>query len=235
MRTYLLLAMLVGVSFIGSNCGGGGVGDPCVPEEEYQANFSGFSVGEVNIESRSFQCQTRVCLVNNFRGRVSCPYGQTAATAAKCQDPEACKPGSPEHEISCRLPDRDGAVVSERITATVKPQFEERQAEQAVYCSCRCGGPDPNARYCECPSGFSCIDLVDDVGDLGGGKAQLAGKYCVKDNTEYNPSSPPSKDCLNASGNCGSTIDRNGNAWGVNPPHAGASTPSEDTDDEDKG
>ena len=31
---------------------------------------------EENIESRSFQCQTRICLVNHFQGRVSCPLGQ---------------------------------------------------------------------------------------------------------------------------------------------------------------
>src|SRR5690606_4311600 len=82
MRIYLLLAMAAGASFIGSNCGGAGIGDPCVPEDEYLTTFSGFSQDEVNVESRSFQCLTRVCLVNHFDGRVSCPYGQIEDPAA---------------------------------------------------------------------------------------------------------------------------------------------------------
>ena len=39
--------------------------------------FTGFDEKEVNVESKSFQCRTRICLVNHFRGRVSCPYGQS--------------------------------------------------------------------------------------------------------------------------------------------------------------
>ena len=60
----------------------GGVGDPCIPEDEYQTAFTGYGETEVNVESRSFQCETRVCLVNHFRGRVSCPYGQSEADLA---------------------------------------------------------------------------------------------------------------------------------------------------------
>jgi hypothetical protein len=42
----------------------------------------------------------------------------------------------------------------------VDPQVRARQAADAVYCSCRCDGPDAKARYCECPSGFACEKLV---------------------------------------------------------------------------
>jgi hypothetical protein len=59
-------------------CQSGGVGDPCTPEAEYDTTFAGFKVGQDFIESRSFQCSTRVCLVNHFQGRVSCPFGQPA-------------------------------------------------------------------------------------------------------------------------------------------------------------
>ena len=52
-----------------------GVGDPCTPEQEYSTTFRGFDEKEVNVESKSFQCQTRLCLVNHFQGRVSCKYG----------------------------------------------------------------------------------------------------------------------------------------------------------------
>lgn len=68
-----------------AGCPSGGVGDPCIPEDEYKEAFSGFKVTEENVESRSFQCQTRICLVNHFQGRVSCPAGQ--AKPAECNGP----------------------------------------------------------------------------------------------------------------------------------------------------
>ena len=61
-------------------CQSGGIGDPCIPEDEYNADFGGFKVTEENVESRSFQCSTRICLVNHFQGRVTCPFGQKAPT-----------------------------------------------------------------------------------------------------------------------------------------------------------
>ena len=242
MRIILLLAMAVGASFVGSNCGGSGVGDPCVPEDEYLTTFSGFAVSEVNVESRSFQCLTRVCLVNHFQGRVSCPYGQVedpslpkdsgrAACApnvvaddsvpgdryytcngadgiagtsddggSKCND-TTCAPGGLDHDLSCRIPFGDGGKLEDRIQVPVDPQLFDRQAHDAVYCSCRCDGPDPNARYCECPSGFACEELVD---ELNLGKGQLAGSYCVKEGTSYEDGKASGGDCSPKSGKlCG--------------------------------
>src|SRR5215216_3060919 len=74
------VALLLGLSALG--CAPGGVGDPCTPEDEYQQNFNGFQVTETNVESRSFQCETRLCLVNHFQGRVSCRLGQTGVQGA---------------------------------------------------------------------------------------------------------------------------------------------------------
>src|SRR4051794_14782164 len=73
---FLLGGMLFAVAAPG--CGEEGIGDPCVPEQEYDPGFTGFDDKQVNVESKSFQCRTRICLVNHFRGRVSCPYGQAA-------------------------------------------------------------------------------------------------------------------------------------------------------------
>lgn len=258
MRITLLLAMAVGASFIGSSCGGSGVGDPCIPEDEYVQSFSGFSVEEVNVESKSFQCLTRVCLANHFQGRVSCPYGQASErdvegresgvaycmacgvdeTAADCcptpgvqeagcifkvlegagrTDP-SCNPGGERHKTSCRIPDRDGeeADYSGRVRASVRPQFDQRQAKDAVYCSCRCAGPDSNARYCECPSGFVCEELVK---DQGLGKGQLAGSYCVKEGTEYDPTRKPSSLCSSGEADCGYVVTDGEVRYGVNPPN----------------
>ena len=174
-------------------CQPGGVGDPCTPEDEYHTDFSGYNAKEVNVESKSFQCETRVCLVNHFQGRVSCKYGQAApamdGTGAVCH-----VPGDP----------------NKKITVKVDPQLVERQADRAVYCSCRCDGEDKNARYCTCPSGYACTHLVDNL-NIGG--AQLAGSYCVRDGTVYEPGSPPTTPCAplgytgGGMGTCGEPTD----------------------------
>lgn len=222
MRTYLLLAMAAGVSFIGSNCGGTGVGDPCTPEDEYLTGFSGFSQSEVNVESRSFQCLTRVCLVNHFQGRVSCPYGQiedpdapdsglsTCMGTLENRNSLECQPGGFGHTAGCQVPDRDGSAWEDRIVPPVEPQLVDRKAEDAVYCSCRCAPPEgveDNATYCECPDKFECRPLVD---DLGLGKGQLAGSYCIKAGTDYDPGDPAVSECDASLANCGDafTIER---------------------------
>lgn len=213
MRIYLLLAMAAGASLVGAKCGGTGVGDPCVPEDEYLTGFSGFSQSEVNVESRSFQCETRVCLVNHFQGRVSCPYGQgedppnsglsSCMGRVSTRNSIDCQPGGSLHRDSCQVPDRDGSAWEDRIIPPVLPQLEERQAADAVYCSCRCGGPeggdDAGATYCECPSGFVCQPLVE---DLGLGKGNLAGSYCVKEGTAYDPGDKATTPCDSTKYNC---------------------------------
>jgi hypothetical protein len=164
-----------------SGCEADGVGDPCIPEDEYVPGFSGFAVSEVSTESKSFQCRSRLCLVNHFQGRVSCPYGQSSEQAAS--------------NPACHLP---GSSVP--VEVPVRPQLLERRAEEAVYCSCRCDGPDPAARYCECPSGFSCSPVVP---DLALGQDQLAGSYCIRAGSEYRPSSiNPAQLCDAAQQSC---------------------------------
>ena len=258
-------------------CQSGGIGDPCIPEDEYSADFAGFKVTEENIESRSFQCSTRICLVNHFQGRVTCPFGQAAPTictpidmknpghdkgtckgtddmcveAAVFADPcvpgektcpagtacdekrkvcscisggihkdgQFCLPSSPtdassvsvlksfvcHKPLSCQAAGADPATdlvkaccvpgTDTPTTTSVCGQCtgssaakSHRSADQAVYCSCRCGVADgatdlePNFNFCECPTGFSCSQVRPDVGI---GDHLLTGKYCVKEGTEY--------------------------------------------------
>jgi hypothetical protein len=192
---WLLLASNLGMFALA--CEPGGVGDPCIPEDEYLTSFTGYGETEVNVESRSFQCETRVCLVNHFRGRVSCPYGQTAD--------DLKLPGNDPRR--CRVPGTSGADPNDVVAVEVPAQLITRSAaaspqhaggQDAVYCSCRCanadGSKDDGARYCDCPDGFSCTPLVD---DLGFGSKQLAGSYCIHNGTKYNPAQepPPPKDC----------------------------------------
>jgi hypothetical protein len=174
-----ILALAVGVG-----CDSGGVGDPCTPEDEFFDNFSGFSVGEVNVESRSFQCETRVCLVNKFQGRVSCPYG----TNGTPPDPTAVP--TVGHNLPCEVPQFGGAV-----TVPVEPQLTARSPEVAVYCSCRCDGADPNARYCECPSGFECTEIISSRSNQDTEQAQLAGSYCVRSGSNVETVDIPPAEC----------------------------------------
>lgn len=184
------LALVLGVAL--TACESGGVGDPCIPEDEYVTTFSGFSHSEVNIESRSFQCETRVCLVANFRGRVSCPYGQR-------EDQIQSLP----REQRCRIPGTSGDQIEERdlVTVEVQSQLHERRAEDAVYCSCRCDGRDPNARYCTCPSGFECREVPAELALFGD---ELAGSYCFKQGTYVSdPNQIGTSACNATSQDCG--------------------------------
>ena len=183
----VLLISTISTGFVAVGCKSGGVGDPCIPEDEYSAKFSGFGVAEANVESRSFQCETRVCIANHFQGRVSCAYGQTV-------DPATGQVTSPNPPGPCFIPSSDNTPVAVSVAA----QLTDRRAENTVYCSCRCEGADKTANYCTCPSGYSCLPLVP---DLGFGRAQLAGKYCLKNGSEYTGRSV-SAECSWSKGDC---------------------------------
>jgi len=206
-------------------CEPGGVGDPCTPEDEYQQDFNGFQVTETNVESRSFQCATRLCLVNHFQGRVSCRLGQTATEAEPWIDATLKPPTVQTNKKEgwaprCSIPgtavdrrdifqDPDtglpaGRASKDNINVAVPAQLRSRQTEQAVYCSCRCDGPDKNARYCECPEGFQCEPLVDDL-KITEGAGQLAGSYCIRAGSKYNPIDhfKGAADCAAAPNECG--------------------------------
>ncbi|HKQ71561.1 MAG TPA: hypothetical protein VJT73_19585 [Polyangiaceae bacterium] len=170
-KTWAAAALILALGVLSIGCQSGGIGDPCIPEDEYQQYFSGYAVSEVNIESRSFQCETRLCLVNHFQGRVTCPYGQTADDANATND----------NENFCHIPGYTGN--GSRIKVAVNRQLQGRPATDSVYCSCRCGGPDKDARYCKCPTGFQCVELLNKIQQLG--SPELAGSYCVKDGTAY--------------------------------------------------
>lgn len=195
-KAVVLSAFLSPLALFAQGCQSGGVGDPCIPEDEYLPNFGGFAASEVNIESRSFQCETRVCLVNHFRGRVTCPLGQSQDNADKIAAlvaKEATPGGLTESEKTdlealrkaadtCRIPGSSGKN-ADMVRAQVYGQCSKRTDKLAVYCSCRCDGPEKDAKYCECPNGFACRPFKElDVGAaVAKGSAQLGGSYCVKE------------------------------------------------------
>src|SRR5688572_14979278 len=69
------------------------VGAPCVPERENDPSFEGYDETEVSLEVPvGTKSGDAVCLIDHFRGRVSCPYGQTddqgAREAPTCKTPK---------------------------------------------------------------------------------------------------------------------------------------------------
>jgi hypothetical protein len=161
------------------------IGSPCVPSVEHNPKFSGFDEVYVTVESGARSCETGLCLVNHFRGRVDCPYGQTSDEATSDAPP-------------CKLPGSNASV-----EVPVPPQFVDRQADSAVYCSCRCAGPGPGP-FCTCPTGFVCSELLPLTG-IDETEADAAGSYCVKAGTEFDFMTTPigeacnghQKDCEN--------------------------------------
>jgi hypothetical protein len=152
------------------------MGAACVPSEEISPTFGGFDEGTVTVEDGNPACGSGVCLVNHFRGRVTCPYGGK----------------------SCTVPGGNAPV-----TADVEAQCTDRKAAFTVYCSCRCanvaGRTDDGAAYCACDQGYECAQLVASVGT----NDRIGGGYCAKAFTTYDRSSACQASCTPASAGCG--------------------------------
>jgi hypothetical protein len=149
----------------------GAAGDPCLPELEKAPAFPGFVEQEVWTTSNSPACGVDdVCLVNHFRGRVTCPYGQDATGRG------------PDGLAGCLVPGGSDPV-RPMYDAGVEPQCADRTAAAVVYCSCRCAsavGETSDGTYCACPDGMTCTQLI---ASLGLGDTDTSGAYCIKAGT----------------------------------------------------
>ncbi len=209
MTRWIITAVAVGAIaalWAAPGCAATGVGDPCIPDEEYDTAFQAFSLDDVNVESKSYVCLTRLCLVNHFQGRVSCPYGQTApgqgpqpplnSNASAVGADKGCTipggtPGNPADEVQATnisVPKPGGGNAAGWVPAQIPGANQgDRTANKTVYCSCRCanvdGKTDDGAVYCSCPDGFTCTQLVTSIGlTVNEG---LTGAYCIMNNTQY--------------------------------------------------
>ena len=170
----------------------GAIGSACIPSSERSASFAGFSEAAVTVDQGDPACVSGVCLVNHFRGRASCPYGQDKNAnppppATGCVVPGTIAPVRPNDPIAGQA---------------VAAQCLDRQAAKTVLCSCRCanadGGTDDGNPYCACPSGYGCEQVVPQVvaGDL------LAGGYCIPSGTAYDRANACSALCDPTQGTC---------------------------------
>lgn len=210
--TRSILATVFAFSAVGllsvEGCKQSGVGDPCTPELEYSPTFNAFTIGDVYLESKSFQCQTRLCLVNHFRGRATCPYGQNqmggppAGGSVPCSLPNATCGANKDNP-------KDGCVQGANNNAEVPPQCANHRADKAIYCSCRCANEnnktDDGANYCTCPDGYSCKQLVapTKLGNEG-----LTGAYCVKVDDTFDPTTSGCEPCDANLKNCDSAATK---------------------------
>lgn len=187
-------------------CQSGGVGDPCIPEDEYNPDFAGFKVTEENIESRSFQCQTRICLVNHFQGRVSCPLGQSEPTPCNgLDDTSTC--GT---DAKC--------VAAATLSPDCDPTRDDKGASQcagfgnvcdAKLKACTCVGTAdcPTGSFCDASNGpdnpHVCKSYVCHVaGDCQIGDAEESkntGKACCVPGTDTPVSSSVCGQCADDS------------------------------------
>jgi hypothetical protein len=144
----LLLVSLCLAAFATTGCATPAVGDPCLPE---QVPEDGFVDSEAYVESSSVQCETRVCIVFHLDGD----------PRKDCQQRGGCIPSATNN---C-----DGEGVLKCADGT--------DVEERVYCTCRCDSGDTGFAECECPDGFTCVDVLEQGGP------GVRGGYCVKNGT----------------------------------------------------
>jgi hypothetical protein len=139
------------------------IGTPCLPSQESSATFDGFSNEEVSL---NFSSTTRsgepMCVVDHFRGLVTCPYGQSAT-------------GQPPAGASACT-----ATGGQLVVGMVEPQCVDRPASEVVVWSCRCANfqnqTDDGYTYCTCPSNTVCTQIAS---PLGASEDDFSGAYCV--------------------------------------------------------
>jgi hypothetical protein len=141
---------LVFVSLLQLGCKDEMVGAPCIPETD-KGDFSATLSGTTwSIETRSVQCETRLCVTKtqSLEGLV------TADQVAACL---AAKPA-------------DGNVLANCWEGDDGPT----QAKYS-FCSCRC--KDVNGKAgCKCPPNTKCVEVL---GDIQEAPAKVKGSYCV--------------------------------------------------------
>ena len=189
-QTLVSASMVLAFGALTLACEPGGVGDPCIPNDEFSPDYAGATESGAQIEDRSFQCETRVCLVKHFRGRVTCPFGNFDGRGSMS---DTVYSGSDAND--CYVPG-----TTELVTAAVNSQCATRKDD--VYCSCRCDGEESNAKYCECPDGYTCKEVTRSLDPT---LVAPGDKYCVRDTDTVEDGYTCPTGCHETPGGCGYT------------------------------
>ena len=144
----LWLPLILGAWAAIAGCEAPGVGDPCSPEAVPEG---GFVATESYLETSSVQCRTRVCAVYQLNG------------VPNFIGPDINGDGAPDQTCD----------------PTTEACADVAETEQRVYCTCRCDAPSDvgQASLCDCPDGFSCLE-VSTQGGPG-----VRGSYCIRSST----------------------------------------------------
>ncbi|MDH5674136.1 MAG: hypothetical protein OEZ06_18415 [Myxococcales bacterium] len=150
---YLPLLGLVLLLSPALGCTTPAVGAPCLPE---QVPEDGFNNSEAYIESSSVQCETRVCMVYQLEGDPT----RNPTTDPSCNSQKSC--------------DLNDETCIEEVKCAAPNEVEDR-----IYCTCRCNSGGTGFAECECPDGFSCVEVLEQGGP------GVRGGYCVKNGTFF--------------------------------------------------
>ncbi len=197
---------LVGVAAVGLlplACTAGAVGQPCIPEDEYSFRFPGFKLSEDVIESRSFQCATRICLVNHFQGRVSCPLGQSAPKDKNGE--ESCEP---ERDGNQNFVEGQGSCAdgfSCVLAGSSSPSCDVSKGQDVAnaFCEAQGAGSKCNtAGFCECASNTDCLGLTQGNVSCDSKTKQCVSYACHKPGNCQRELQPDDKKSVNAGKAC---------------------------------
>ncbi|MEM9695844.1 MAG: hypothetical protein AAGA56_25095 [Myxococcota bacterium] len=181
MAMHWFIGFVGGLSVLAWGCSSSVVdenlGASCVPGQENEPDFRGIDIGDTIANRVS---SGRVCLGQEFQGRVSCPEGQPEPVL--CDGGQSCPLGQTCTEGVCVSPSSCFTPDGEPVTTEVCGQCEERGPE-LVYWTCPCRRGDRTAAddrsLCECPATMTCSEQPVVV-DLDAADPTF---YCVKPET----------------------------------------------------
>jgi hypothetical protein len=162
------VGVLVFASLMQIGCKEEMVGAPCVPETDrgdFSANLEGTTW---SIETRSVQCDTRLCVTKTAPNPVADEVIAACVAAAGASGGADAGTGTAEEIMAACWESEGGAV----------------QAKYS-FCSCRCKdiaghtyntNPDKYDYLCECPPNTKCVDVLSDIEEA---PDKVKGSYCV--------------------------------------------------------
>jgi len=145
------IAVIVTAAFVGAGCAEEMVGAPCTPETDkgdFNANIEGTTY---SIETRSVQCETRICLTKTETSADPAAEGSVAECEADPTKLENCNGTQTKFSFcSCRCRDEGGHTYQ--------------------------SNPDKYDYLCECPPNTLCEKVLTGIEEA---PDKVTGSYCI--------------------------------------------------------